>query len=246
MKKLTAFLLLVSLLVALAACDNGKRGDSAAASEPTLSFGDRSDDSQALSGDTGDRSDVSQAPSGDMETGILGRYTESTRTYVNGVAGIGCKLPAGWEVFDEEQLARLSGLVIDKVDDEAIADLLRNGSNVSVFYAQKNGGRSTINIGIEELNAQVGADEQQYVAQAIDLVAPMLESMGMENVTTRAGTISFAGREHAAIFIKAYVQGVALYETQVCMITGNYMAVITVGCSATDNTRDTLSLFFAL
>lgn len=179
---------------------------------------------------------------------IMGVYTEDTRTYENSFIGIGCKLDAGWDVFSAEQIAELNGLLASQTDDEAIAKQLESSGTAMPFYAQKEEGLVTLNITLEDLGLLYGSllDEKQYAEKSIDQVKPALESMGMSNVTTEIGSITFAGSDHVSISISGSLQGISFYETLVCVKTEKHMALITAGSYMTDTTKDILALFYAL
>lgn len=179
---------------------------------------------------------------------IMGIYTEDTRTYENSFIGIGCKLDADWDVFSAEQIAELNGLVASQIDNDDIAKQLEKSGTAMPFYAQKEGGLVTLNIGLEDLGMLYGSllNEQQYAEKSIDQVKPALEAMGMSNITTKIGSISFAGSNHVSISISGSLQGISFYETLVCVKTEKHMAIITAGSYATDTTEDVLAMFYAL
>lgn len=181
---------------------------------------------------------------------VMGVYTADTNTYENDFIGIGCKLDSDWEVFSTEQIAQLNGLMASQMTDEALAKQLEDSGVLQPFYAQKEEGLVTMNIALENLGVLYGStmDEQQYAEQAVKQVAPTLESLGlgMTNIKTEIGKLTFAGKEHVAIFVSANIQGFSFYETMVCIKTGRYIANITAGSYFTDTTKDSLALFYGL
>ena len=179
---------------------------------------------------------------------MLGVYTEDSRTYENSFIGIGCKLDKDWDVFSAEQIAELNGMLASQTNDKALAEQLESSGTAMPFYAQKEEGLVTLNITLENLGMLYGSllDEKQYAEKSIDQVKPALESMGMSNVTTEIGSLSFAGSDHVSITISGSLQGISFYETLVCVKTEKHMAVITAGSYITDTTKDILALFYAL
>lgn len=179
---------------------------------------------------------------------IMGVYTADDRTYENSFIGVGCKLDAGWDVFSAQQIAELNGYLASLTDDKAIAKQLEDSGSAMPFYAQKDSGLVTLNISLENLGLLYGSllSEQQYAESAVKQVAPALEAVGMSNVTTEIGSLSFAGSDHVAIFINGSLQGITFYETLVCVKTEKYMALFTAGSYTTDTTKDVLAMFYAL
>lgn len=234
MKKLLAILLLVSMLVTLAACGDGKKDF--IVSEP-----------QSASGSQG--GSTPQSPAGGINADdVMGAYSASTNTYTNNFIGIGCKLNADWEVFSAEQIAQLNGLMNTMITDQDLADLLKNSGTVQPFYAQAEDGLVTLNITLEDLGARYGStlSEQQYANMAAGQLAPVLESIGLTGIDTQIGSLSFAGSDHVAVFVSGSLQGTAFYETLVCVKVGNHIAIVTAGSYLSDKTRDSLSLFYGL
>lgn len=179
---------------------------------------------------------------------ILGVYTEDSRTYENNFIGIGCTLDSDWDVFSAEQIAELNGLAASQINDKDIAKQLESSGNAMPFYAQQDQGLVTLNITLEDLGLLYGSllSEQQYAENSIGQVAPALEAMGMSNVTTEIGSMSFAGSEHVSVSISGTLQGISFYETLVCVKTEKHMAIITAGSYISDTTKDVLALFYAL
>ena len=225
MKKALALLLLVAMLASLCACGAKK-----------------------TAGDT--NTPVSQAPSdltpddqtpGDDEV-------SDVEVYENELIGIGFRPGDGWEIWDDEQIAQINGIVADMMTDEAIRDMLASSGYAQPFYAQAQSGLLTANITIEDLGVLYGAtlDEQAYVEIAMEQMTPALESMGLSDITSEVGTVNFAGQDRTAVFISGSMQGAELHETIVTMKVGNYMANVTAASYLTDETADILSMFYAL
>ena len=179
---------------------------------------------------------------------ILGVYTKDSNTYVNDFIGIGCKLDTGWEVFSEEQIAELNGMAADLMTDKALAEQLEGDGVAQPFFAQAEEGLVTVNITLENIGVLYGSlmDEKQYAEKSLPQIAPALKALGLSDVTTEIGSVTFAGKEHVAITVKASLEGFDFYETVVCMKVGNYMANITAGSYFSDKTGDVLSMFYAL
>lgn len=248
MKKLLSLLLLAFILVASAACD-GDKGDVAASKSQYVAdnTSDSSGPAAGSSQNAPDSAEESSTPADDEQLeGFMGDYFEATRSYVNDLIGIGCRLDADWDVFDREQIAQLNGLMADLTNDEDIAEYFRSNGNLILFYAQKEDGLITLNITLEDLGTLYGSplNEKQYADSSVSQIVPALESVGLSNVSTEIGSVTFAGKEHVAVFVTADLQGVDAYETLVYVKTGSRMAVITAASFLTNVTGDTLSLFY--
>lgn len=254
MKKILALLLLAAMfatMLTMTACDDDAK-ETASDNSVSAGTGDGGLGLGASQGTSEGTSNIAPNTSEDnsgnteIKDDIMGAYTESTHTYENKFVNLGCRLEDEWEVFNREQVAQLVGLTANMINNDALAELLTNGQTVIIFYAQKDSGRTNINIGLEDLGALYGSalNEKQYADIAVTQMGPMLESMGMTGITTKVDTISFAGGEHAAIHVSGSLQGVTLNETAVCIKVGNYMAIITI--TSTGSPSDCYSMFYGL
>ena len=185
---------------------------------------------------------------GKDDESILGVYSEDARTYENGFIGIGCKLDAEWDVFDTEEIAALNSLAADMMTDEKLAEQLQNSGLIQPFFAQLEAEALNVNITLENLGVLYGSrlSEQEYAEKAIEQLPTALQAIGLTDITTEIGTITFAGKEHVAIFVTGSLQGVAFYETMVCMKVGRYIASVTAGSYLSDTTADVLAMFYSL
>lgn len=174
---------------------------------------------------------------------MLRGITEGT-IYTNEAMGIRFELDDTWTIFDETQLAELSGITADVLDDEALAEKLQESGTSYVFYAATNDGLYNLGIVWEDLGKLYGKviDEETYAEIGVSQLPEALESAGIENVTAEASNISFAGQDHAAIVVTGEMMDVGFYETLVCVKAGDYMAVITAASYMDNATGQILAM----
>lgn len=252
MKRIAALILLAAMLLSLAACGNDSSAGGAEptftpemsdtpASEPPEENPAETDETDAQ---TPDQAGEPEAPS----EPVLGVYYADTNTYENELIGLGCQLDEEWRVYSADEMAALNGMMVDMMTDEAIAEQLESSGYVQAFYAQLGEDPVTVNITVENLGLLYGAllDEQQYIELTIDQLPAVLESMGLTDITSEITTTTFLGSEHTAVNITGQVQGVAFYETLVCVKVNRYMACITAASYLADVTGDVLDMFYGL
>ena len=252
MKRIAALILLAAMLLSLAACGNDPSAGGAEptstpevsdtpASEPPEENPAETDETDAQ---TSDQAGEPEAPS----EPVLGVYYADTNTYENELIGLGCQLDDEWRVYSADEMAELNGMMVDMMTDEAIAEQLESSGYVQAFYAQLGEDPVTVNITVENLGLLYGAllDEQQYIELTIDQLPAVLESMGLTDITSEITTTTFLGSEHTAVNITGQVQGVAFYETLVCVKVNRYMACITAASYVADVTGDVLDMFYSL
>ena len=249
-KKILALMLALAMLLALTACGakesaEDKLEDSMDALEDSLeALEDSLDDLEGSTGTPGDVSteDAPAEASGDFQRGAV-----SGSTYTSDYIGIGLDLPAGWTYFDDAQIAEISGLTQDAIDNETVNASLENGTVVFDMYAMDGTGHS-INICIENLGVLYGTvlDEDGYFDIAESNLAPSLESMGAANVVVERDAATVAGKEHTAVYVSCDMNGVEFYEQIVAIKCGNYMALITSAGTDPDTVLSMMSSFYAL
>ena len=246
MKKLFALILALTMLLSLTAC--GSSSAPAATQEPAPSAAPEATPEPSPEPAEEAAETPAEEPAQEEADPIMGVYDAETYTYINEFLGLGFQMDESWDVFDEEGLAALNGMVSEVLTETEMADALENSGVVQVFYAQAEDGLVTANIVVENLGLLYGAvlDEQAYVELADGQIAPALEATGMTDVTIDVSTASFAGAEHPCIAIHGLYSGIDFYESIVCIKVNRYMAVITTGSFMADVTGDVLAAFYSL
>lgn len=221
MKKLTLVILAAAMLLSLCACGGKANTETTPSTEGT----------------TPTTAPVeTQAPQ-------LGSYENGV--YTNPYIGIKCTVGQEWYVYNNEELARFNGLVMDAMTDEDLVEQLKNADAAYLFYAMKDEGLVSVNITLEKLNLISGVllDEKSYAKASVQQLPAALESMGMADITAEEGMFEVAGQHHAGISIHGTYSGVDFYEKLICIKAGEYMAVVTVASYHEDLTNDILKNF---
>lgn len=167
--------------------------------------------------------------------------------YSNDFLGICCEVGEEWTVYSDAQLAQLNGLVLDTMTDADIVEQLKKSNVAHLFYATADGGHRTVNVVLENVGLVNGVllDEKTYMEISVEQLPTALQSMGLTNVTAVTATVSFAGKDHAAVQVHGKFSGVNFYEKIVCIKVGNYFGLVTVGSYHEDETDALLKMFTA-
>lgn len=165
--------------------------------------------------------------------------------YTNGFIGIGCELDENWVYYNDEQLSDLNGIAMEATNNDDVVAALENGTVIFDMYASSSDGLATINVVFENLGVVNGItmDESKYVEAALNYVKDSFESAGGTNIMTEITTIEFAGAERACISSSCEISGVTMYQKQICIKQGHYMAIITP-CSFSEDITDNLAAMF--
>ena len=232
LKKWMAGILSATMLLSLAACT--KPGD--VRGNVT---------SKDATGDTGE-SVSTQAPVEDDQGPEFSTGTSSGNRYENAFIGIGCELDSDWIFMTDEEIQQQNQAGME-IAGEEYQELLENAETISDMMATNVNETDTVNVSLEKLSGVARLiGEDVYVEQGMENLDGVMESMGLENVTTETGEMEFAGSTHKTISTEAELMGVKMYQKQVCVKCSGYMAIVSV-CTWQENTTDQiLANFFAL
>ncbi|MBR1930037.1 MAG: hypothetical protein IJ833_00985 [Lachnospiraceae bacterium] len=167
-------------------------------------------------------------------------------TYTNEFLKFGCAFDDEWTIAGDEELLSLSGFVADALDNESYKAAIEKNGMVYDLYASRNGGLESVNIVLQDAGIlfQAVATEEAVVEASMSQLEDALGSMGFEDLTSNAITRTFAGKEHAGLTVQGNYQGMAMYEQQVCIKVGNYLAVVTAASYNEDTTDSILDMFY--
>ena len=173
----------------------------------------------------------------------LGNFSDGV--YTNDFLGICCEAGEEWTVYSDSQLAQLNGLVLDTMTDADLVEQLKKSNVVHLFYATADGGHRSVNVVLENVGVVNGVllDEKAYMTLSVEQLPTALQSMGLTNVTAETTTVSFAGRDHAAVRVHGTLSGVDFFEKIVCIKVDGYFGLVTVASYHEDQTDALLNIF---
>ena len=233
MKKITAMLLTLLMLLTRAACGQKEPEQTGGTVEP---------------GATPDQSVTGQVDAAEQggETPELGAVNGGT--YTNTFAGIGCTLDETWVFYTEEQIAEINGFLTDGTSDEDMKKLMESNQSVQDMYASSTDGLMTINVVFQNMGLLFGTtmSAEESAELASEQLPDAMTTYGFEKVSAAVTTAEFAGADRPALTITAEVQGTPMYELMVCMKEGSYVYCVTLCSYTEDVTAEMAALFYAL
>lgn len=168
-------------------------------------------------------------------------------TYTNEYFGFTATLDESWTFFTSDEIAQLTGQVVDLLDNEAVAEAYASGKSVVEMYAMRDD-NATLNLTVENLGEEYGTQltEEDYADVSLDILPDQLTAAGYTDVSVSKTTLTFAGAEHYAVTVSASIQGMPLQEMLACVKVGDYVAVVTAASYGAETPAELLSAFHAL
>lgn len=182
------------------------------------------------------------------EAKALDLGTVSGGEYKNAYFGFGCTFDEEWVYADEDQLLGMVQDTADLVDDEDYkAELLK----ADIFYDMAvtfSDEVTNINVVVQNIKAVFGSllDEEALAEELVKQLPAELEAASMQVQTCELVTVDFAGAEHSGAYIHSLVSGIDLYQLQVYVKVGNYLAAVTLSSTLEENLDAMLTYFYAV
>lgn len=150
--------------------------------------------------------------------------------YESELLGIAVDFPSSWYLLNDEEAAQVMGLVADDLDDEALAEQLRDaGTTCDLYAVALDESGDNVNIQLENLGLLYGTvlTPKQYANLAMPQLKPALEQAGFQNVQVEMENYEFAGRDRVSLRVEGEISGVPVYERMILIKGGQYMGAIT-------------------
>lgn len=216
MKRILGMPVLLALLLVLTACGGGKGASGTVEAAPEPEF-----------------------QMGEMSGGV----------YTNEFLGIGCSLDSNWAYLTNEEILELNADAVEQMPDEELREMLETADVIQDMYAQADDGMLSMTICFENLGVIDGVtvDEAAYLEAAIPVLEQSLTGIGVTDVTIEKMTETLAGEERQAVKLSGMLDaGMAIYQEQIYLKKGNYIAIITLCSGREDLTAQLAAMFYAL
>ena len=175
--------------------------------------------------------------------------TVSGGKYTNEYFGIGCELGEDWVFANEDEIRQLNEKVIDNLgevlgDDYEMA--LEDAPYVTDMLASNQTTASSININIENSGPQgllMSVDD--YMDAADKDLADTLYGLGIDNLSVERATYDFAGKTQKAFKVTGDYLGLDFEEILLVIKKGARFVSISI-TSYFGNAEEILDLFYAV
>ena len=166
--------------------------------------------------------------------------------YTNDTFGLRFEATDDWYIASPEEMAQIQGMAADAVEDEDLAQQLRESGSIYDFYAQNTENSANINVIIQDVGLLQGlliANSNKLIEQSIPQVETALKSAGYEVTRCEQDTVTFKGEDRDCIATEFTTQGIEVSQRQVYEVSDNFLAIITVSAASAEDAQAVFDLF---
>lgn len=242
MKKLLAFLLVLSLLLAGCGAQQSE-AEVAGKVEPATQPMEADETAQSTEEATEAATEEPVVTMGSLEGGV----------YTNDYAGYACELDSSWLFYGAEDLQDLPENVQELVADTELGDILEGVSQFTDMMAENVDEMVTMNVLYQKQSMQKRVafamlSEEEILDATLEQKDLMLEAYtqaGMDVQTMEKVKVTFLGEERLALRTVGTTQEIPFVILQVFDYhLGQYSVTLTVTSYIEDKTQQTLELFY--
>ena len=182
---------------------------------------------------------------GAIPQGLVGSVYDSY--YGSSLLGIEFAPMDGWRFYSQAELAQLCGIT-DSVSDAAFEEKLQKSGSIYTMYAENESTGSTASVVFEHMEYLYGE------AMTEDAFAQLMESQAATRRPgvdvgvsyTNLSTLWLAGAEHPCLELVYTAYGRTYHQTQVFILSGQFMAIISGTARSQNDDGDIVNHFSSL
>lgn len=159
--------------------------------------------------------------------------TVDGNVYTNHFLGLRFTLPEDQSFLSEEEIAQTNGISTVPITDEILQETLKKVPAVIDMQTRPTAGNSPfVNLSYQDLNTfRPVADAKEYFEQSRESTMAIFKSYGFENTSFEVETCELAGRTCYCAVIQASFGSSVIYEKMIGIVSGHYVAMITLNGS---------------
>ncbi len=261
MKKFLSVVLTGALLLSLAACAKtvpaevtgsvSKASVSASTESSTedttasTSVEEKEDTTVAAENNEADNTAAAENTEAQTEEETFSIGEVASDVYENEFFNVKVTASEGFRFLSDAEIEALGQATAENISDsaESVAKAIEDGSVLTPMYVSDESGLNTLGLNISSLGvASALVTEAAIIDASLDQIVTMLTGSGFENVTAERSTTTFLGKEVDCMIVHGTYMGVELFEKQVEIIEGTYMASFTATSYVNDSTDALLAL----
>lgn len=212
--------------------------------EPSI---DEVDEEETVAAETEETEEVTEeaapAESSDEEAFSIG--SSNGGTYTNEYFGFGCSL-VDWSFLSDDEIRQVNEAAAGAFGDDYAA-LMEKAQTITDMQATNANQVDTLNVTIEKLPlAAMTWSELDYINSSVETLKSTLANGGINVLDVNIDTVTFAGANHAGLYLHADYMGYDLYERLTVVKKSGYVAVVGASSFFEDNTEAYMNNFYAV
>ena len=170
-------------------------------------------------------------PSEPVATDIFTAGTINGNNYKNAFFGYECQLDSNWYMYTPAELAEYNMLDGDVYGTQQALELMALGDAPYLMSALTYDENCYLELIVEDLGVIYGATltAEDYVDMTLSDVRDSFAAELDTSVCEKA-FVNLGGQQHPAIVISGSLSGVDLYQTMICVKSGNYIFCVSILC----------------
>lgn len=189
------------------------------------------------------------------ETVEIGRMAGGV--YTNAYLGIGCELDENWEFYTAEELLQADQSTQELLSDSELGKLMADTEQFLDLQAENAADLTVVNVNYSKLAMQervayAAMSEEEIIDLLLsddtaELLRSSYEQAGMTVESMEKVQVEFLGETHFAMKTHLVMEGIDIYNLQICFYqSGSYGVTVTLGSYIEDTTDSLLGLFYPL
>lgn len=171
--------------------------------------------------------------------------SKTSSVYANRFFDISFTLPdENWRILTEEEVAlTVSATQAQLKDVASVKQALESGDTFFDLIALDQTTNAQVNVVITKVPSSMeDVTPEAVVDSGLAELGTALESMGASGIDGTRTTVNFQGETVPGADIRFTMSGMQVYEKQVALVKGSYVATVTVSSYGTDRTQELLDL----
>ncbi len=173
--------------------------------------------------------------------------TSVNNKYTSEFIGIGCTLDSQWYFLSNEELLELNRFS-EELEGDELEKEMEDTDIVYDMVAESGDSTQKITVCLQNFGLVYGkaVNEDEYIAARIEGLKAGYKNLEVDNFFVKKTGVTFCGKERKAISCSYEMEGLSVYQKQVLIKVGKYIAIVTAETYIEDTTDRAIGYFYSL
>ena len=157
-------------------------------------------------------------------------------TYKNEFAGITFVADNDWEYYSDEKIRELNSFASDLAGED-YKNAVKNANLLYDMFVAKSDSTQNVNIIFQKCTPAVleNFEAKKFLEGTLSTTKDALTNIGASSVDYEIGKITMGNVEFDCLFLTSVYNNVTLYQAQVVIVRGEYLATISISADSSEN-----------